>query len=110
MEKTYTQNVHFKVIIEGDYSCCNLLYEELFQNAEECNDAVWNHVDDNIKDYFYNTDIILTNLRTSEDCCSDGRDDYHCHGEPAPQSTGGMMVRKIIQNYERMIEEHEKGR
>ena len=24
MEKTYTQKVHYKIIIEGDYSCGNL--------------------------------------------------------------------------------------
>ena len=33
MEKTYTQKVHFKFVIEGDYSCGNLWEEELYENA-----------------------------------------------------------------------------
>jgi len=34
-------------------------------------------------------------------CCSSGRDGCHCHDEPAPQSIGGMMVRKMIEQYEK---------
>ena len=53
-------------------------------------------------------------------CRSDDRDDYHCHDESAPQSTGGMMVSKMFEQFnfyiglkelhEKMIEEREKGR
>jgi hypothetical protein len=34
-------------------------------------------------------------------CRSDDRDDYHCHEKPAPQSIGGMMIRKMIEQYEK---------
>ena len=67
MEKTYTQKVHFKIVIEGNYSCGNMYEEDLFENTEDAYDAVWNHVDDNIKDYYYGTDIELTNLETIEE-------------------------------------------
>ena len=30
MEKTYTQKVHYKIILEGDYSCSNLWEEDLY--------------------------------------------------------------------------------
>lgn len=66
MQKTYTQSVHFKITIEGDYSCCNLWDEDLCQDADEFHDAVLNHVGDNIVDYFHNANIVLTDLKTIE--------------------------------------------
>lgn len=65
MRKTYTQTVHFKIVIEGDYSCCNLWDEELSKDAKDFYDAVLDYVDDNIVDYFHN--IVLADLRTIEE-------------------------------------------
>lgn len=67
MEKTYTQKVHFKIVIEGDYSCGNLYEEELYQEANEAHDSVLEHVSYNIMDYFYKANITLDNLRTIEE-------------------------------------------
>ena len=67
MEKTYTQEVHFKIVIEGDYSCGNLYEEELYQEANEAHDSVLEHVSYNIMDYFYKANITLDNLRTIEE-------------------------------------------
>lgn len=67
MEKTYTQKIHFKLVIEGDYSCGNLLEEELYQEASEAHDNVLEYIGDNIIDYFHKTDITLDNLRTIEE-------------------------------------------
>ena len=67
MEKTYTQKVHFKIVIEGDYSCGNLWEEELYKNAEDAHDTVLEHVSYNIMDYFYKANITLDNLRTIEE-------------------------------------------
>lgn len=67
MEKTYTQTVHYKIVLEGDYSCCNLWEEELYQKAEEAHDNVLDHIADNIEDYFHNVNIVLDNLRTIEE-------------------------------------------
>lgn len=67
MEKTYTQKVHFKIVIEGDYSCGNLYEEELYQEANEAHDSVLDHVSYNIMDYFYKANITLNNLRTIEE-------------------------------------------
>ena len=64
MEKTYTQEVHFKIVIEGDYACCNLWEEELLEKAEDFHDGVLEYVGDNIIDYFDNANIKLTNLKT----------------------------------------------
>ena len=67
MEKTYTQKVHFKIVIEGDYSCGNLYEEELYQEANEAHDSVLEHVSYNIMDYFYKANITLDNLETIEE-------------------------------------------
>ena len=66
MEKTYTQKVHYRIVIEGDYSISNLLEEELYNTAEETHDLVWDYVADNICDY-YPPKITLDNLRTEEE-------------------------------------------
>ena len=66
MEKTYTQKVHYRIVIEGDYSIGNLYKEELFNNAEETHDVVWDYVTENIYDY-YPRRITLDNLRTMEE-------------------------------------------
>ena len=66
MEKTYTQKVHYRIVLEGDYSVCNLLEEELHDNAEEMHDIVWEYVAENIIDY-YPPKITLGNLRTEEE-------------------------------------------
>jgi hypothetical protein len=62
-EQTYTQKVHYQIIIEGEYCCANCTEEELYTNAEDYHDLVWEHVADNICDY-YPPNIKLTNLRT----------------------------------------------
>jgi hypothetical protein len=66
MEKTYTQKVHYRIVIEGDLSMSNLLEEELCESAEETHDLVWDYIADNICDYYPPT-IILDNLRTEEE-------------------------------------------
>ena len=67
MEKTYTQSVHYKIIIEGDYSCSNLWEEDLYEYAEEAHDNVWEHVAGHIIDYYLTADIELSNLKTAEE-------------------------------------------
>lgn len=64
MAKTYTQTVHYRIVIEGDYSVSNLLKEELHENEEEMHDLVWDFVADNICDYYPPKTVILENLRT----------------------------------------------
>ena len=66
MEKTYTQKVHYKIIIEGDYSCGNLWEEDLYQEASEAYDNVLEYIANNITDHFHNVNITLDNLRTFE--------------------------------------------
>lgn len=67
MEKTYTQKIHFKIVIEGDYSCGNLWEEELYKNIEEAYDTVWEYVSENIANYYPKANIKLTNLETVEE-------------------------------------------
>ena len=53
-------------------------------------------------------------------CRPDDRAGCYCHEEPAPQSIGGMMGNKMIEQFnfyiglkelhEKMVEEREKGR
>ena len=67
MEKTYTQKVHYKIILEGDYSCGNLWEEELYKEANEAHDNVLEHIANNITDHFHNANITLDNLITFEE-------------------------------------------
>ena len=67
MEKTYTQSVHYKIVNEGDYSCGNLWEEDLYEDAEEAHDNVWEYVASNIIDYYHTADIELSNLKTTEE-------------------------------------------
>lgn len=67
MEKTYTQKVHFKFVVEGSYSCGNLWEEELYKNAEDAYDTVKNYLIENIMDYYDKVNIKLTNLETIEE-------------------------------------------
>lgn len=67
MEKTYTQSVHYKITIEGDYCCSNLWEEDLYEDAEEAYDNVWEHVAGHIIDYYHTADIELSNLKTMEE-------------------------------------------
>lgn len=39
-EKTYTEKVHYKFIIEGDYIIDDALEEDLHENAEDMHDLV----------------------------------------------------------------------
>lgn len=67
MEKTYTQKIHFKLVIEADYSCGNLWEEDLYKNVEDARDAVLEYVTENIMDYYPKVNIKLTNLETIEE-------------------------------------------
>ena len=67
MEKTYTQSVHYKIVIEGDYSCSNLWEEDLYEDVKEAHDNVWEYVASNIIDYYHTADIELSDLKTTED-------------------------------------------
>ena len=65
MEKTFTEKVHYRIVIEGDYSCCNKYEEELHEEPDDLHDIVLNYVTDNIADFMPN--IILSNLRVIEE-------------------------------------------
>ena len=65
MAKTYTQKVHFRIVIEGDYSMSNLLEEELCESAEETKELLWDYVADNICEC--SPIITVDNLRTEEE-------------------------------------------
>ena len=45
-EKTYTEKVHYKIIIEGDYSIANCFEEELHEKAEDMHDLVLDYLSD----------------------------------------------------------------
>lgn len=75
MERTYTQSVHYKIVIEGDYSCGNLWEEDLYEDAEEAHDNVWEHVAGHIIDYYHTADIELSDLKTTEEDYKGGNSD-----------------------------------
>lgn len=67
MEKTYCQKVHYKITIEGEFSCCNLYGEELWQEAEDAHDCVLDYLGNDVCKLFQKAKIELTGLRTEEE-------------------------------------------
>ena len=69
MEKSYTQKIHYQMVIEGDWSCCDMWEEDLYQNAEDAHDSVMEYVCENIAELFHSGKIRfeLTDLRTVEE-------------------------------------------
>ena len=67
MEKTYTQSVHYKITLKGDYSCGDLWEEDINEDVEEAHDNVWEYVASNIIDYYHTADIELSDLKTMEE-------------------------------------------
>lgn len=69
MEKTYTQKVKFRLVIEGEYSCCNMWEEELWEEPEQVHDSLLEYVGDNIIDYLNdnNYKLEISDIQTEED-------------------------------------------
>lgn len=69
MEKTYRQKIHYRVVIEGDYSVCDLWDEDLYQAPEEAHDNVIEHLYENFAEILNSPKfkIELSNLRTEEE-------------------------------------------
>lgn len=65
MEKTFTEKVHCRIVFEFDYSCCNMLEEELREKPDDLHDIVLNYITDNITDFKPN--VTLSNLRVIEE-------------------------------------------
>lgn len=69
MEKTYLQKIHYRVVIEGDYSVCNMWDEDLYQAPEEARDNVLEHLYENFSEILNSPKfkIELSDLRTEEE-------------------------------------------
>ena len=69
MEKTYLQKIHYRVVIEGDYSVCNMWDEDLYQAPEEAHDNVLEHLYENFGEILNSPKfkIELSDLRTEEE-------------------------------------------
>ena len=69
MEKTYQQKIHYRVVIEGDYSVCNMWDEDLYQAPEEAHDNVLEHLYENFTEILNSPKckIELSDLRTEEE-------------------------------------------
>ena len=69
MEKTYEQRIHYRVVIEGDYTVCNMWEEDLYQAPDEAHDQVIEHLYENFSEILNDPKfkIELSNLRTEEE-------------------------------------------
>lgn len=69
MEKTYRQKIHYRVVIEGDYSVCDMWDEDLYQAPEEAQDNVLEHLSENFAEILNSPKfkIELSDLRTEEE-------------------------------------------
>ena len=69
MKKTYQQEIHYRVVIEGDYSVCGMWEEDLYQTPEEAHDNVLEHLHKNFGEILNSPKckIELSDLWTKEE-------------------------------------------
>ena len=69
MEKTYRQKIHYRVVIEGDFTCGNMLEEELSDTPEEFRWGFKDWLYESFTNVMYSPDckIELSDLRTEEE-------------------------------------------
>jgi hypothetical protein len=69
MEKTFMQRIHYRVVIEGEYSTGNMWEEELYQTPEEARDNVIEYMYENFSELINNPSfkLELIDLRTEEE-------------------------------------------
>lgn len=69
MEKTYEQRIHYRVVIEGDYTVCNMWEEDLYQAPDEAHDQIIEHLYENFSEILNDPKfkIELSDLRTEEE-------------------------------------------
>lgn len=92
MEKTYTEQVHYKITFEGVYSRTNCYAEELHEEANDLYDLVISYIDDNIIDL---TPVVeLSQLQHFEE---EEKSDI----QPYPSVVRGQFLRKMIEAYEK---------
>lgn len=69
MEKTYTQKIRYRVVIEGEYSVYDVLEEDLYQTPEEAHDNVIEYMYENFSELIHNPNfkLELIDLHTAEE-------------------------------------------
>lgn len=69
MEKTYTQRIRYRVVIEGEYSVNEMLEEDLYQTPEEARDNVVEYMYENFSELIHNPSfrLELIDLHTAEE-------------------------------------------
>lgn len=93
MEKTYTEQVHYKITFEGVYTRTNCYEEELHEKADDLYDLVISHVDDNITDLI--PVVELAQLQHFEE--KEGKSNI----KPYPRIVMRQFLRKTIEAYEK---------
>lgn len=69
MEKTYEQKVHYRIVIEGDYSVANSWKENLYDDPEDAYDRVIDWLYDDFGEVVHNSNfqVELSDLRIREE-------------------------------------------
>lgn len=66
MEKSFTQRVHYRFVVEGDFSVGDMWEEDLFKSAEEAHDTIIEYLVDS-PEVLTRGRLELSNLRTEEE-------------------------------------------
>ena len=69
MEKSYEQKVHYKMVIEGDYSCADMWAEDLASRPEDFHDSVLEYLYESFTELMNSPNFVLklSDLRTKEE-------------------------------------------
>lgn len=70
MEKTYEQKVHYRIVIEGDYTVGDNWEEDLYNDPEEAHDSIIDWLYENFSEVIYSPkfQMKLSDLRIKEEC------------------------------------------
>lgn len=69
MAKTYEQKVHYRIVIEGDYSVTDSWKEDLYDAPEDAYDRIVDWLYDDFGEVVHNSNfqVELSDLRTREE-------------------------------------------
>ena len=101
MEKTYTEQVHYKITFEGVFSRTNCYEEELYEKAEDLYEWVMGYISDSIADL---TPVVeLTQLQHFEEKeeLQHFEEEEKSDIKPCSHIIGGQFLRKMIEAYEK---------
>jgi hypothetical protein len=100
MEKTYTEQVHYKITFEGVFSRANCYEEELYEKAEDLYEWVMGYISDSIADLTPVVELTqLQHFEEKEELQHFEEKEGESNIKPYPRIIRGQFLQKMIEAY-----------